>query len=64
MTTLAGVNVSVRGIVQTGTETSLPPLLFVQNVLVVQTNAIVAGNGVVHLVSNIIDPFIDAAGMC
>ena len=60
--TLAGLNITVHGIVQNGTELPLPPLIFVQNSLVVMADAIVAANGVVHLVSNLIDPFIDAMG--
>jgi len=60
--TLAGLNVTVRGVVQTGTELPVPPLIFVENALVLTTNAIVAANGVVHLISNLIDPFIGATG--
>ena len=33
-----------------------------QNALIVKADAIVAANGVVHLISNVIDPFIGAAG--
>ena len=60
--TLAGLNITVQGIVQTGSELPVPPLIFVQNSLVVKANAIVAANGVVHLISNLIDPFIGATG--
>jgi uncharacterized surface protein with fasciclin (FAS1) repeats len=60
--TLAGLNITVRGIVQTGNTLPVPPLIFVQNALVVKPDAIIAANGVVHLISNIIDPFIDATG--
>lgn len=60
--TLAGLNVTIRGVVQNGSTLPVPPLIFVQNALVVKADAIIAANGVVHLVSNIIDPFIGAAG--
>lgn len=60
--TLAGSNITVRGIVQTGNTLPVPPLIFVQNALVIKSDAIIAANGVVHLISNIIDPFIDATG--
>jgi uncharacterized surface protein with fasciclin (FAS1) repeats len=61
--TLAGLNVTLRGIVQQkGTELPVALLSFVQNAFVLQANAIVAANGVVHLISNIIDPFIGATG--
>ena len=33
-----------------------------QNALIIKPNAIVAANGVVHLLSNVIDPLIEAAG--
>jgi uncharacterized surface protein with fasciclin (FAS1) repeats len=62
LTTLAGLNVSVKGIVTNGTRIPLPPLIMVQNALVIKPNAIIAANGVVHLISNIIDPFIPATG--
>ena len=60
--TLAGLNITVRGVVQNGSTLPVPPLIFAQNALVVKADAIVAANGVVHLISNIIDPFIGAAG--
>ena len=63
--TLAGMNVSLAGIVQNGTSVSeavAPPLLFVQNAFIVTPNAIVADNGVVHIISNVIDPYILATG--
>lgn len=60
--TLAGLNVSVKGLVQNSTRLPLPPLITVQNALVIRPNAIVAANGVVHLISNVIDPFIGAVG--
>ena len=60
--TLAGLNITVQGIVQTGTMLPVPPLIFVQNSMVIKPNAIVAANGVVHLISNLIDPFISATG--
>jgi uncharacterized surface protein with fasciclin (FAS1) repeats len=63
--TLSGFNVSLTGIIQNGTTIPagvVPPLLFVQNAFVVTPNAIVAENGVVHVISNVIDPFILAAG--
>jgi uncharacterized surface protein with fasciclin (FAS1) repeats len=63
--TLAGLNISITGVVQNGTSvptTLVPPLLFVQNAFVVTPNAIVAENGVVHIISNVIDPFILATG--
>jgi uncharacterized surface protein with fasciclin (FAS1) repeats len=60
--TLSGLNVNIQGVVQNGTGLSVPPVLLVQNALVVKANAIVAANGVVHLISNVIDPFADAAG--
>lgn len=60
--TLAGLNITVHGLVQNGTGSPITPLIFAQNALVIQANAIVAANGVVHLISNIIDPFVDAAG--
>ncbi len=59
---MAGLNITVWGIVQNGSTLPVPPLIFVQNALVVKADAIVAANGVVHLISNIIDPFIGAAG--
>jgi uncharacterized surface protein with fasciclin (FAS1) repeats len=65
LATLAGFNVSLTGIIQNGTTIPsgvVPPLLFVQNAFVVTPNAIVAENGVVHVISNVIDPFILAAG--
>jgi uncharacterized surface protein with fasciclin (FAS1) repeats len=65
ISTLAGLNISLAGIVQNGTSVSAtvaPPLLFVQNAFVVTPNAIVAENGVVHVVSNVIDPYILATG--
>ena len=60
--TLAGLNVTVQGIVQNGTGLPIPPLIFVQNALVIRPNAIVAANGVVHLISNLIDPFSEGIG--
>lgn len=63
--TLAGFTVSLTGIIQNGTTIPagvVPPLLFVQNAFVVTPDAIVAENGVVHVISNVIDPFILAAG--
>jgi len=56
------LNVTIDGLVQNSTTLPVPPLIFVNNALVVQFNAIVAENGVVHLVSNVIDPFIAATG--
>ena len=60
--TLAGLNITVRGVVQNESTLPVPPLIFAQNALVVKPDAIVAANGVIHLISNIIDPFIGAAG--
>jgi len=63
--TLAGLNISVTGIIQNGSTLPMaifPPLLFVQNAFVVTPDAIVAENGVVHIISNVIDPFILATG--
>jgi len=63
--TLAGLNISVTGIIQNGSTLStaiFPPLLFVQNAFIVTPDAIVAENGVVHIISNVIDPFILATG--
>ena len=40
----------------------IPPFLLAQNAFVVKSDAIVAANGVVHLVSNLIDPFAFAIG--
>ena len=60
--TLAGLNITIRGVVQNGSTLPVPPLFFVQNALVVKADAIIAANGVVHLISNIIDPFIGATG--
>ena len=59
------MNVTVQGVIQNGTlpiPLAIPPFLFVQNALVVKANAIVAANGVVHLISNLIDPFAEAMG--
>jgi uncharacterized surface protein with fasciclin (FAS1) repeats len=60
--TLAGLNITVQGLVQNGTGLPVPPLIFVQNALVIKPNAIVAANGVVHLISNLIDPFAEGIG--
>lgn len=60
--TLAGLNITLKGVAQNGTEVPVPPVIFVQNALVIKPDAIVAANGVVHLISNVIDPFGDAAG--
>jgi len=63
--TLAGFNVSLTGVIQNGTTIPVgvvPSLLFVQNAFVVTPNAIVAENGVVHVISNVIDPLIGATG--
>jgi uncharacterized surface protein with fasciclin (FAS1) repeats len=62
LTTLAGLNVSVKGFVTNNTRLPIPPLIMVQNALVIQPNAIIAANGVVHLISNLIDPLIPATG--
>jgi len=61
-TTLANLNVSIEGIVQNSTTLPVPPLIFVNNALVTKFNAIVAANGVIHLISNVIDPFIAGTG--
>jgi uncharacterized surface protein with fasciclin (FAS1) repeats len=58
--TVPGLNISVRTI--TLGKLLVEPIVFVQNTLVVQADAIVAQNGVVHIISNGIDPFITAAG--
>jgi uncharacterized surface protein with fasciclin (FAS1) repeats len=65
VSTLAGLNVSLAGIVQNGTSVSAavaPPLFFIQNAFVVTPNAIVTKNGVVHIISNVIDPYILVTG--
>ena len=56
------MNITVQGLVQNGTGLPVPPLIFVQNALVIKPNAIVAANGVVHLISNLIDPFAEGIG--
>ena len=62
LTTSIGLNITVAGFVTSNTRLPIPPLIMIQNSLIIVPNAIIAANGVVHLISNVIDPFIPATG--